>query len=85
MSEKELSKEESLQLITEMIGQAKRNFAKGGSFYFLLWGFVVMTANLGHYILTAIEFEHPYYVWSLTIPAAIISMVYGQIPIEDSS
>lgn len=78
MSNKELSKDESLALITEMIGQAKRNVAKGGSFYFLLWGWVVMIANLGHYLIAKFDwYEHPYIVWVLTIPAGIISMVHG--------
>jgi hypothetical protein len=78
MSEKELSKEESLKLITDMIGQAKRNYSKSGSFYFLLWGWVVMIANLGHYILSTYQLtEHPYIVWLLTFPAAIISAVRG--------
>ncbi len=78
MSEKELTRDESLQLITEMIGQAKRNFARGGSFYFLLWGWVVMLANLGHYILaTFTNFEQPHIVWVATIPAGIISGIYG--------
>lgn len=78
MSDKELTKEESLQLITEMIGQAKRNFARGGSFYFLLWGWVVMLANFGHYILAEyVQYEAPYIVWVLTIPAGIASGIYN--------
>lgn len=78
MSNKELSKEESLTLITSMIGQAKRNVAKGGSFYFLLWGWVIMLANLGHYTIEKYDlYEHPYIVWILIIPAMIASMVYG--------
>ncbi|MEO9870025.1 hypothetical protein [Ekhidna sp.] len=78
MSNKELSQDESLALITDMIGQAKRNVAKGGSFYFLLWGWVVMLANLGHYLIAKYDwYEHPYIVWVLTIPAAIASMIYG--------
>jgi hypothetical protein len=78
MSNKELSKEESLALITNMIGQAKRNVAKGGSFYFLLWGWVIMLANLGHYTIEKYDlYEHPYIVWILVIPAMIASMVYG--------
>jgi len=78
MSDKELTKDESLDLIVNMIGQAKRNIAKGGSFYFLLWGWVVMLANLGHYILGAYDlYEHPYIVWLITIPAGIASAVYG--------
>lgn len=75
---KELTKEESLALITDMIGQAKRNVAKGGSFYFLMWGSVVMLANLGHYLIeTNNWYEHPYIVWVLMIPAGIASMIYG--------
>lgn len=77
MEDKEISKEESLELITEMIGQAKRNFAKGGSFYFLLWGWVVLFANLGHYLLAYFGYQHPYIVWMAIIPAGIASMVYG--------
>lgn len=78
MSNKELTKDESLELIANMIGQAKRNVAKGGSFYFLLWGWVVMCANLGHYLIEKFDwYDYPYIVWLLTIPAGIISMVYG--------
>lgn len=82
MSDKEpnelLTSEQSLEIISDMIGQAKRNFAKGGSFYFLLWGCVVAIGNLGHYYLEAIaRYEHPYILWILTIPAAIASIVYS--------
>lgn len=78
MSNKELTKEESIELITNMIGQAKRNVAKGGSYYFLLWGWVVMIANIGHYLIATYEwYERPYIVWILTIPAAILSMMHG--------
>ncbi|MEQ9402730.1 MAG: hypothetical protein RIM99_04015 [Cyclobacteriaceae bacterium] len=78
MSNKELTTDESLDLITNMIGQAKRNLARGGSFYFLLWGWVVMLANLGHYLIDKYDwYEHPYIVWAATIPAGIASMIYG--------
>ena len=78
MSNKELTKDESFALITDMIGQAKRNVAKGGSFHFLLWGWVVMLANIGHYLITIYDwYDHPYIVWVLTIPAAIASIIYG--------
>jgi len=71
-----LSKEESLALITEMIGHAKRNVAKGGSFYFLLWGWVITLANLGHYLIDRFDlFDPPYIVWVLVIPASIITSV----------
>lgn len=78
MSEKQLNQKESLDLISEMISQAKSNFSRGGSFHFLLWGWVVMVANFGHYLLeTYFTFEKPYMIWIITIPAAIISAAYG--------
>lgn len=78
MSEQTLTNKESLALITEMIGQAKKNYRKGGSFHFLLWGWVVMLANLGHYYLEGFtDYPHPYLVWVITFPAGIISALYG--------
>jgi hypothetical protein len=78
MTEKQLSKDESLRLITEMISQAKHNFAKGGSFFFLLWGIVVCTANAGHYVMMKWHlFEKPQMIWMITIPAGIISIIYS--------
>lgn len=78
MLEKPLDHKKSLDLITEMISQAKCNYSREGSFYFLLWGWVVMLANFGHYILQVyFEYPRPYLVWLATIPAGIISIVHG--------
>jgi hypothetical protein len=79
MNERELTGKESLHLITSMISQAKSNYQKGGSFYFLLWGWVVLVANLGHYYLEAFtDYQQPYIVWLITIPAGIVSGIYGR-------
>ena len=77
MKTQELTKEESLEIITSMIGEAKRSIAKGGSFYFLLWGFVVAIANFGQYILDMIDYGRPYIVWSISIPAAMVTVIYS--------
>ena len=78
MKESELTNTESLQIITDMIGQAKRNIAQSGSFYFLLWGWVVLFGNFGHYFIAKYDlYPAPYIVWIITIPAAIISAVYS--------
>lgn len=75
--EKHLTNEESLSIITGMINQAKGNI-KGSSFHFLLWGWVIAIGNLGHFALIHfLQFERPYYIWLITIPAWIISMIYG--------
>lgn len=73
-----LTTSESLQIIDEMIAQAKNNFDKSGSFYFLLWGWVVMIANLAHYLLARFtSYEYPFVVWMLTIPAGFAAAWYG--------
>lgn len=72
-----LSSEESLEIITQMIETAKGNI-RGSGFYFLFWGWVVIAGNLGHfYLMEFTDVEHPYAVWLITIPAWIISMLYG--------
>lgn len=76
--EKNLTERESLAIITTMIAQTRNNYQKGGSFHFLLWGWVIMLANFGHYLLdTVVAYEQPYLVWLITFPAAIISGIYG--------
>ncbi len=71
-----LSAQQSLGIITEMINTAKGNVQQN-SFYFLLWGWVVLLANLGMFVLTNLEYKYPYAVWAITIPAWIISLYRG--------
>ncbi|WOK04400.1 hypothetical protein RT717_15070 [Imperialibacter roseus] len=73
----ELTHQESLDLITEMIKQAKRNVAKGGSKQILLWGWTIALANFGHYFLAMAGIPSPYIIWLITIPAAVTSAVIG--------
>jgi hypothetical protein len=71
-----LTAQESLDIITSMIRQAKGN-AQRNSFHFLLWGWVVIVANIGMYTLANAGFERPYLIWLITIPAWITSFVVG--------
>lgn len=74
---KPLDTAESIQIITSMINQAKGNVRKN-SFHFLLWGWVVVMANLGMYALSNFtEYQYPYAIWLITIPAWVISFIYG--------
>lgn len=68
-----LSAHQSLDIITDMIKQAKGNM-KRNSFFFLFWGWIVVIANLGMYALIQIEYPMPYIVWSVTLPAWIFTM-----------
>jgi hypothetical protein len=63
-----MTAEQSLALITRMIDQAKGNVQRN-AFYFLFWGWVILIANLGMFILIKLNYPHPYVVWSITIPA----------------
>ncbi len=68
-----LSPNQSLELITYMIQQAKGNVQRN-SFQFLLWGWVTVIANLGMFVLYQVDYPHPYIVWLITIPAWAISL-----------
>lgn len=78
MSSTELTNEERLNLISDMINQSKKNLAKGSSFYFIFWGWVVFVANITHFILKEFDlYDAPYIIWNITIPAGIISFIYS--------
>ncbi|MFN9330868.1 MAG: hypothetical protein ACK576_16465, partial [Cyclobacteriaceae bacterium] len=72
-----LSPQQSLELIQSMINQAKGN-VRDNSFYYLLWGWVLVATHLGSYALHIIEFDYPHIVWLSVIPAWIVSFVYGR-------
>jgi hypothetical protein len=71
-----LTAQQSLDIITSMIQQVKGN-AQKHSFHFLMWGWIVVLANLGMYTLTKMEFEYPFIVWLITVPAWFISFYVG--------
>jgi hypothetical protein len=72
----ELTANQSLDLISRMINEAKGHVQEN-SFYFLLWGWVTLLGNLGMFALASMEYPHPYLMWTITIPAWIISLVWG--------
>ena len=77
MDEKEMSPQESLDLIQSMIGKARKRYTDN-SFFFLLWGWITLVASLTHfYLATYTDFNDPYLGWALTIPGGIISAIYG--------
>jgi hypothetical protein len=84
--DKSLTAQQSLDIITSMIMQAKGN-AQRNSFYFLFWGWIVVIANLGMFILTKVEYGMPYMVWTIAIPAWIYTMIraYRQSKAEGST
>ncbi len=76
-SEKEMSSEESLRVIQQMIHTAKRDF-EDDSFHYLLWGWLVFAASLGQLILFKQGFEHSEITWLLMPIGAVIAFLYGR-------
>jgi hypothetical protein len=68
-----LTAQQSLDIIAQMIQQAKGK-VQLYNFYFLFWGWVIVIANLGMYTLTRIDYERPYIVWLITIPAWLFTL-----------
>ena len=71
-----LTTQQSLNIITEMINNAKGN-VKENSIYFLLWGTVIAIADIGMFTLIKMNYPHPYIVWSIAIPAWIVTIIMG--------
>ncbi len=72
-----LTAQQSLDLISTMIKQTQSNLTQN-SIYFLLWGWVIAICNLGMYLLMRFtDFQYPYAIWLLTIPAWIITIIIG--------
>lgn len=72
-----LNAQQSLDLITSMIRQTQGNVSSS-SFYFLLWGWVITLCNFGMYtLLKFTTAPQAAIVWTLCIPAWIITMIYG--------
>jgi len=76
-NDKELSPQESLQLIQTMINKTKDTVGDD-SFYFLLWGWLVFACCIGEFILKVyVKYPNHYYVWWLMPVGGVISVIYG--------
>jgi uncharacterized membrane protein len=74
--EKQLTQEESLQIIHNMISAAK-NDVKADAFIFLLWGYLVFIASISQFILAQMNIENNDAVWLLMPIGAVITIVYS--------
>ena len=60
------SNQERLELISNMINEAKSKISKNDSFYLLLWGWTLVVANFGHYIIDKYNlYSRPWHVWNI--------------------
>jgi hypothetical protein len=74
MEEKQISEQESLQLITEMIQKAKRSFHESGTAA-ILWGAVVAVCGLVSFAELQWHFSIGFDVWILTLVAVLPQIV----------
>jgi hypothetical protein len=77
--EKELTGEESLQIISEMIAAAKTGIRDDGFFY-LLWGWLVFSSSISQYILLyGLHSEYNILPWLILMPlGGVVSSIYGR-------
>jgi hypothetical protein len=75
--EQELTPSESLKLIETMIGQAKQSFHRG-SFYFLLWGVLLIAAMSFNYVMAVRGNPIGEYAWpTVGMLGGILSWIHG--------
>jgi hypothetical protein len=75
--EKQMTGEESLKIISEMINKTKMNLRQS-SFHLLFWGWLIFFCSLSEYLLWKLtDYASPWYVWFFVIPGAFVSLIYG--------
>jgi hypothetical protein len=77
MEDKQISEQESLQLITEMIQKAKRNFHESGTAA-ILWGAVVAVCGLVSFAELQWGFDIGFDIWIVTL-AAVLPQIFISI------
>ncbi len=77
MQQEEFSPQESLRLIQSMIEKTKEGIGDR-SFYFLMWGWLTVTACLLQYfLLVVIQYPYHYRAWLLILVGVIASIIYS--------
>jgi uncharacterized membrane protein len=76
MEQDNFSPQQSLLLIDSMINKARNRFSENG-FMYLLWGWLILTCSVGHFLLIQLNlFSHPELIWSSTWLAVIFQVIY---------
>jgi hypothetical protein len=74
--ETQFNEQESLKLIQEMIENAKSKL-EAGSFFYLLWGWLVLAGTLIHFGLLYTHYAYPYLAWPAVMLAGLIGTTIG--------
>lgn len=62
--EANLTHQQSMKIIQEMIATSKNNL-KDNSFFYLLWGWLVLIASLSHFVLLQINYPYAFLPWPI--------------------
>lgn len=77
-TQKIVNGDENLQLIVRMINTAKEDI-EDNSFYYLVWGWLVFTACVIHFIMIKISFQPEAIGWMILMPlGGVMTAVYGR-------
>lgn len=79
MENEELTPEQGFHIIQQMIDSAKKEISDNGFFY-LLWGYLVFVAAVGHFIMLKMEYPFSFITWPILMPlGGIVSIIHGII------
>ncbi len=76
MEEKEINASESLSIIQNMVNKTQRQFSDD-SFYYIMWGWLVLAASIIHFVLMQMDIKQAPMVWLLMPVGGIVSFIYG--------
>lgn len=78
----QLNEKQSLEIIHNMIHQAKKKFSNQ-SFYYLLWGWLVFTASLSQYFLMRFtDYENHFIAWPFLMGFGLIATIIYTIKFQ---
>lgn len=76
MEERDINPSESLSIIQSMVNKTQRQYSDD-SFYYIMWGWLVLVASIAHFILMQLNIQQAPVVWMLMPVGGIVSFVYG--------
>jgi hypothetical protein len=77
MPQEQLSPQQSLTLIQDMIGKT-RDSISGNAIYFLVWGWLTFVACTAQFILKHfLDFKYHYLAWAVVFIGIVFSLVQG--------
>jgi hypothetical protein len=77
--ETNLTEQDSMKIIQEMIATSK-NKIKDNSFFYLLWGWLVLIASLSHYFLLRLNYhEYAYLPWPILMFGGMVASIIAGI------